>query len=82
MLGFFKKRKEEDERIEEEVEYFKNALALALDLLVSSYQRPLLRWYELLIIVVCSAFLGLGLGVILFGLLGKYFVFHSWQVVP
>lgn len=59
-----RRKKKPQTEVEQEVEYFKDKLYQALFTLVSGAHTTQLRWWEVIIIVVCGAFLGIGLGVV------------------
>lgn len=64
------KNKKKDEK-EEEYNTFKYYLRELIDILLSSYYTPYLRWWETVIIVITGVLSGVGVGIMIYSLL-KY----------
>ena len=64
MLSNIFKRKKQVEK--GSYEYFVDKLSYLFNVLVSAYYTSMLKWYEILIVVVCGGFLGVGLGIAIY----------------
>lgn len=78
------KDKKKDEK-EEEYNIFKYYLRELIDILLSSYYIPYLKWWETIIIVVVGVLSGIGVGIMIYSLL-KYpqsivIVFQNGSIV-
>ena len=63
-LNIFKRKKKKVDK--GTLEYFTDKLSYLFNVLVMSYYTSMLKWYEIIIVVVCGAFLGIGVGIVIY----------------
>jgi len=63
LSNIFKRKKQVEKG---SYEYFVDKLSYLFNVLVSAYYTSMLKWYEILIVVVCGGFLGVGLGIAIY----------------
>ena len=63
MLSIFKRKKQVEKG---SYEYFVDRLSYLFNVLVSAYYTSMLKWYEILIVVICGGFLGVGIGIAIY----------------
>ena len=68
MLRIFKMKKKAKRDKEGGMDYFTDKLSYLFNVLISAYYSSLLKWWEVIIIVIVGALCGVGLGIAVYQL--------------